>query len=139
MIAGLRPARTAVRSAGVPSARDAKAEPVSSLTEIVRPAFDDPVVCVVRGEVDISNVAELRAGLDAAFAESPSVVVDLSGVRFLASAGVRSLVEAGVNAAGRRMVIVTGPGVSTILRICGIASLVPCVPDRAAAERVWRG
>lgn len=109
-----------------------------SLTEIVRPTLDDPAVCVVRGEVDISNVAELHAGLAAAFAASPTVVVDLAEVAFMASAGVRALVDAGTRP-GHRMAIVVGPGVATILRICGMARIVPCVADRAAAERACRG
>jgi anti-anti-sigma factor len=111
---------------------------VPSLTEIVRPTLDDPAVCVVRGEVDISNVAELRAGLAAAFDASPAVVVDLADVAFMASAGVRALVEAGTRP-GRRMAIVVGPGVATILRICGMARIVPCAEDRAGAERACRG
>jgi anti-anti-sigma factor len=111
---------------------------VLSLTEIVRPTLDEPAVCVVRGEVDISNVAELRAGLAAAFAACPAVVVDLTDVEFMASAGVRALVDAGTRP-GHRMAIVVGPGVATVLRICGMTRIVPCVEDRAAAERVCRG
>lgn len=109
-----------------------------SITEIVRPTLDEPAVCVVRGEVDISNVAELHAGLVAAFAACPAVVVDLADVAFMASAGVRALVDAGTRP-GHRMAIVVGPGVATILRIYGMARIVPCVEDRAAAERVCRG
>lgn len=111
---------------------------VPSLTEIVPPVLDHPPVCVVRGEIDISNAAEFRAGLAAAFAQASAVVVDLSEVVFMASAGVRVLVDAGADPR-RRMAIVVGPGVATILRICGMAGVVPCVADRATAERACRG
>jgi anti-sigma B factor antagonist len=113
-------------------------ETVSSLTEIERPATGAPAVCVVRGEIDISNIDEFRAGLHDAFRDAEAVVVDLSAVTFMASAGVRALVEAGADP-GRRMTIVTGPGVATVLRICGMATLVPCLADRDAAERACRG
>jgi hypothetical protein len=36
------------------------------------------------------------------------------------------------------MAIVTGPGVATVLRICGMPSIVPCVTDRAAAVEACR-
>lgn len=106
-----------------------------SMIEILDGAGDRPVVCAVRGEIDISNVGELRAGLADAIGRGPAVVVDLSGVTFLASVGVRAL---HVAAGSGRIVLVPGPHVHTVLRICGLDRVVDCLPDRAAAERACR-
>lgn len=103
------------------------------------PDADDVIVCEVRGEIDVSNVAELQAGLDDAFARGRAVVVDLSLVHFFASAGIRALFDACADhLPDRPMAVVTGPGVRTILRICGLASVAPCLPDREAAARACR-
>ncbi|QJY48815.1 STAS domain-containing protein [Pseudonocardia broussonetiae] len=100
------------------------------------PDADDVVVCEVRGEIDVSNVGELHAGLAEAFARGRAVVVDLSRVHFFASAGIRALFDACADhSPDRPMAVVTGPGVRTILRICGLASVAPCLSDREAAAR----
>jgi anti-anti-sigma factor len=110
---------------------------VPLLTEVLSGPADAPAVCVVRGEIDISNVHELRDRLDEAVRAARALVVDLSAVTFMASAGVRALVDA--RTVGRLpMAIVTGPGVATVLRICGMPSIVPCVTDRAAAVEACR-
>lgn len=103
------------------------------------PDVDDVVVCEVRGEIDVSNVADLHAGLAHAFASGRAVVVDLSLVHFFASAGIRALFDACADhLPDRPMTVVTGPGVRTILRICGLSSVAPCLPDREAALAACR-
>lgn len=104
--------------------------------DVRRHGRDRPVLCDVRGEIDISNVEDLRAGLDEAFAASAAVVVDLSGVTFLASTGVRALFDAGVGSPGPRVLsLVTGPRVETVLRICGVSAVASRHPDRETAVR----
>jgi anti-sigma B factor antagonist len=105
-------------------------------SDSVRLVPDDPagvVVCVVRGEIDVSNVGELEAGLAATIDRGPAVVVDLSEVTFFASAGIRALFDACGDRRGRPIAVVTGPGVRTVFRICGIAAVVPCHAERDAA------
>ncbi len=127
----------AVRSPGSGQDDDRGIHGVPLRTEVLSGPAGAPAVCVVCGEIDISNVHELRDGLDEAARAAQAVVVDLSGVTFMASAGVRALVDARVD--GRRpMAIVTGPGVATVLRICGMPSIVPCLTDRAAALEACR-
>lgn len=110
-------------------------------SDTVRVVPDDPagvVVCAVRGEIDVSNVGELEAGLTAAIDRGPAVVVDLSEVTFFASAGIRALFDACDDRRGRPIAVVTGPGVETVFRICGMSAVVPCHPDRAAAVHSCR-
>ncbi|GEL19929.1 STAS domain-containing protein [Pseudonocardia asaccharolytica] len=94
-----------------------------------------PVICAVRGEVDMSNADELSVYLDSAFKAGPDVVVDLSGVTFLASAGVRVLLKAYTDRRGRRIAIVTNAAIEAVLRICGLTAVVPCRPTRSLAVR----
>lgn len=53
----------------------------------------DRTRAAIVGEVDLSNAAELEAELEAAAADSKSVLVDLTAVTYLDSRGIRSLVE----------------------------------------------
>lgn len=89
----------------------------------------------MRGEVDISNVHLLRVSVDEAFSAGRAVVVDLSGVTYFASAGVRVLFEARIGNAHRVLTIVTGRGVDTILRISGMTSVASCHADLDSAVR----
>ena len=78
-------------------------------------------VITLRGEIDISNSDEVlrrcRAGL-----HEGAVVVDLSGVEYLDSAGVRGLDElhAQAGSLGRTLVLVASPIVRRILELTAI-------------------
>jgi anti-sigma B factor antagonist len=96
------------------------------------------VVCAVTGEIDISNADEFAAQLARAATRGREVVVDLSGVTFLASAGIRVLIDAAVGGASGRLAVVTSPEIETIVRICGLGAYAPCRPDREAAVRALR-
>lgn len=94
------------------------------------------VVCEVGGEIDLGNVADLQAGLAAALDDARAVVVDLSEVTFFASVGIRALFDACARCRpDQAFAVVTGPGVTTIFRICGAAAVVSCHSHRDAAVR----
>lgn len=84
------------------------------------------VVVRIEGEIDILTAPSLRDDLTALLGERPigsQVVLDLSGVRFLAVAGARALAEAEREA--RRLGIslalgATSPSVELILRLTGM-------------------
>ncbi len=61
--------------------------------QVVEQGVDTRVVTVV-GEVDALTAPELAAFLTAQLVVAPVVVVNLDGVRFLSSAGLRALFEA---------------------------------------------
>lgn len=78
----------------------------------------------VRGELDISGVAELDRSLAALEGEQPTVlVIDLRGVTFLDSSGLRALLAADRRARndGRRLVLVRAP--DSVHRVFEIALL----------------
>ena len=66
----------------------------------------DPIVITVSGEVDLATAADLERAIASALGGSATVIeVDLSGVEFMDSAGLRVLVAARKQAddAGREL------------------------------------
>jgi anti-sigma B factor antagonist len=57
-------------------------------------ALEDACVIRARGEFDSSSAELLRAPLDAARADGVTTLVDLAGISFIDSAGLRVLLEA---------------------------------------------
>lgn len=73
-----------------------RAGPLSSVTLDLQVTQHDPAVCVITvvGEIDELTAPELAAFVTTQLIETPVVVVNLDGVRFLSSAGLRALLEA---------------------------------------------
>jgi len=71
----------------------------------------DMIMVSVSGELDVATAPELEAALDGADAWASVVVVDLRQLEFMASAGLRVLLDVGkrVRDAGGRLVILRGP------------------------------
>ena len=78
----------------------------------------------VSGEIDALTAPELDAAIEASLTETPAaVVVDLSDVKFLASAGIAVLAAARERSDGRFGfgVVADGPATSRPLRLVGLA------------------
>jgi anti-anti-sigma factor len=85
--------------------------------------FGDVAVVGVSGELDMLTTPELAGAIEAAARKNPSaLVVDLSAVEFLASAGMSTLITAHENIANRSTfaVVADGPATSRPLRLVGI-------------------
>ncbi len=104
----------------------------------VETIVSDGAVCVrAVGVIDIATVAAFRAALWAAPAR-PELRVDLSDVRVLSAAGVRTLVAARlwVRAQGGDLVLLDPPPVvERVLRATGLRRVIPVVVD-SAPERL---
>lgn len=84
-------------------------------------------VIAVRGVLDMLTSPQLEAAISAAASKDPSaLVVDLSDVEFLASAGMGVLVAARDQADGKYglAVVASGPATSRPLRLVGLAEVV---------------
>ncbi|MBO0679908.1 STAS domain-containing protein [Mycolicibacterium sp. S2-37] len=86
-------------------------------------------VAVVRttGAIDMLTAPPLLTAIRAAHAKSPaSVIVDLTDVDFLSSAGMQTLVTAHqeVSEQGRFAVVADGPGTSRPLKIMGLTDFI---------------
>ena len=108
-------------------------------TQVSRPG-PGTVLLRVGGEVDTLTATRLQAGLDEALdsarADAAGVVVDLTGVTFLASSGLAVLIGGARRAAevGRRLLLVAASrAVTRPLQVTGADALFDTHPDLAAA------
>jgi anti-anti-sigma factor len=94
------------------------------------------------GRLDTAGVQEIDLRFTALAASRKALVlVDLSGVSFLASIGVRMLVVAAkaLGQRGGRMALLNPqPGIGEVLRIARIDSIVPTFYDLASAVRMLK-
>ena len=88
------------------------------------------------GAFDIAGAADVDMPFAVLSGRHDKVIVDFSGVDFLASIGVRVLVKAAraIGNRGGRMVLVNpGPAARKVLATTGVDQLVTVVDDEAAA------
>ena len=98
--------------------KGAFAEQSFSVTPVVRAGC---VVLVLEGDLDLTGAPKLEAAFDAC-ADGLPVVVDLSGLRFIDSAGLHALLEH-----GRPTALVREPE-SSVARVLDIVSADDALP-----------
>jgi anti-sigma B factor antagonist len=70
--------------------------------EVVSANGAEPLVVTVRGEVDLATAPELESCIQRAFVEAPkAVLLDLEGLTFIDSSGLRVLVSLSKDARSR--------------------------------------
>lgn len=96
-----------------------------------------PGIYAPTGRIDSSNAGAAERELNALMASSgPSVILDLTRVDYLSSAGLRVLLLAAKTAAARQgKAVIAGPRpmVAEVLSMSGFDKLMPIAADRAAA------
>jgi anti-anti-sigma factor len=94
-------------------------------------------VLAFRGDLDLAVVAALASALEAGADGDAGEVVDLTGVRFIDSAGIHVMVRAreSAHAAGRRFELVVPPesNVDRVLEITGLSEHLETHASREAA------
>jgi anti-anti-sigma factor len=105
-------------------------------------SHDDGVAVVaVSGEIDLATIPAFEAAIAEALNERPTaLIVDLSAVDFLASAGLQALVATHENVSGEAgfAVVADGPATSRPIELTGldqILSLHASVDDAKAAVK----
>ena len=86
------------------------------------------VIVVVPGELDIANAPAVEAALRAADASGAGeIVVDLTGLRFMGSVGLRLLLEADerARARGARLTLRASAPVQRIIDLAGLTEALP--------------
>lgn len=86
------------------------------------------------GELDIDTVEEMEQALSIALAsEAARVVIDLRGLEFLDSTGLRAIVGACRGDDGHRLSLVAGPAaVQGVFNVSGLATELPFRPADGA-------
>lgn len=102
--------------------------------------FDDGIaVLAVTGEIDLATIPAFEAAIAEALAPRPSaLIIDLSGVDFLASAGLQALVATHEKVSGTAgfAVVADGPATSRPIELTGldqILALHASLPEAKAA------
>ncbi len=97
----------------------------------------DGVLLAPSGEIDLARSPSMRAQVAEAMKRSPKrLVIDLSGVPYMDSSGVATLVEAlqSTRKAGAKLLLCAlTPRVRSILEISRLDTVFTIVQDRAAA------
>lgn len=106
--------------------------------EIAGTTQDGCRILEVSGDVDMSSTARLEAAVDDSLGLAPgaALILDLSGVAFLDSSGLRTLLAAHRQAAasGSRLLIVPSPSITRVFELAGITNRIFSVyEDRARA------
>ncbi len=105
---------------------------------ITEDAADGSVRIALSGELDISSAPRVQAELDRVQAGSPGLVMlDLRGLRFMDSTGLRTVVGADKRAreCGGRLAIVRGPdAVQRIFSVTRLDERLEMVDDPAVAR-----
>lgn len=99
------------------------------------------VVISVAGVLDMLTSPQLEAGIAAALPGNPSaIIVDLTDVEFLASAGMGVLVDACERVEGsvQFRVVADGPATSRPLKLLGLADIIGLHPSLDAARATLR-
>jgi anti-anti-sigma factor len=104
---------------------------------------DETVVAILTGEVDMSNAATVRQQMAGSITpDDDAVIVDLSELSFIDSAGLHSLIELGTVLDERRQkLLLCLPSGSTIRRaieIIGLPHAVSVYSDRSEAMEAVR-
>lgn len=83
------------------------------------------------GELDLSTLDETQAAVDAALAASPDeLVLDLGGLQFMDSSGLRLVIETVRAAEGANVTAVLVPGEEIVQRVFHLAGLLHRLPFR---------
>jgi anti-anti-sigma factor len=103
-------------------------------------SFDDGIaVLAITGEIDLATIPAFEAAIAEALAQRPSaLIIDMSAVDFLASAGLQALVSTHEKVSGTAgfALVADGPATSRPIQLTGldqILSLHPSVPEAKAS------
>jgi anti-sigma B factor antagonist len=93
-------------------------------------------VLAAEGELDMATRAALQRELDALVdGTGRRLLVDLSRLEFIDSAGITTLYQAGAGFAHLAVVVAAGSQVARILELCGMDELLPLFVRRDEAVR----
>jgi anti-sigma B factor antagonist len=100
--------------------------------------FEGPCTKVtLLGKLDIAGVETIKAPLAAVAATQTRIVIDMAGVNFIASIGIRSLVlaaEAVARSSGRLVLLRPTPLVAEVLQTLGLEQLLPIAGSEEEAR-----
>jgi anti-sigma B factor antagonist len=96
---------------------------------------DDCPILAAGGDVDMQSAPHLRDALAGVLLPGAPVVLDLSEIAFMDSAGLKELARAHRDAeeGGSRLVVIASGAVTRVLELSGVASVLTLCSTRADA------
>lgn len=91
---------------------------------------------VISGRIDIAGARDLEMPMSLVGGSKRAVIIDLSGVEFMASLGLRGIVvgaKAILSKKGKVVLLSPRPHVEEIITVTGIDELIPIYFDEAEA------
>src|ERR1700744_951114 len=84
-------------------------------------------VITAKGELDAANAGQLTEFVERALRESRQLIVDLTGLDFIATAGFSTLhrINVACSGAGAHWVLLPGPAVHRLLAVCDPDGTLP--------------
>lgn len=109
------------------------------MLEITPSPADGILLLTIRGEITGASAPQLEQSINAALAglAAPRCVLDLAGLAFTSSAGLRiflALAKRIKNAGGRLAFCAVQPAVREVFEVSGFTRILTLVPDLAAAR-----
>ncbi len=108
--------------------------------EISTERIDAGVLMQLRGDVDMNTSPDVRSSLGQAFRQggAKAILIDLSGVRYMDSSGIATLVEAMQNCMKKGMrlrLVELSPSVRDVFELARLASVFEIFPNLGEASR----
>jgi anti-anti-sigma factor len=97
-----------------------------------------PFTYAATGRIDASNAPSVEAELLAAIETSgPALIIDLSGLGYMSSAGLRVMLVAAKRAkaaGGKAVILGAQPAVAEVLKMSGFDRIIPLTDSESAAR-----
>lgn len=103
---------------------------------VIEDLADGVTKVVLSGRIDIAGASEIDMPMSVVGGSRRAVVVDLSGVEFMASLGLRSIVLSGkaiMSKGGKVVLLSPQRAVEEVITTSGIDELIPIYQDEVAA------
>ncbi|WP_431854326.1 STAS domain-containing protein [Azospirillum sp.] len=110
--------------------------------EISESKSGDAAVLSIAGRLDSSTAQQLESRLTMVLDGHPAVVLDLAGLDYVSSAGLRVLLKGAKQAKGRNAALLLAglrPHVQEVFDISGFTAIFAIHPDRKAAAAALGG
>ena len=95
---------------------------------------------ILSGRLDIEGALKIDNNFNALAEKKKKVLVDLSGVTFIASLGIRTLItgaKATANNGGKMVLLNPQPNVEGVLRTSRVDTVIPITHDSTTIEAVF--
>jgi anti-sigma B factor antagonist len=108
-------------------------------TDLSTVEYNSHAVVVLRGELDVTDAAEVAAALAGVVSRQPNVIIDLTGLEYIDCGGLRALAGAQEQARQTGGDLLLAAPQLLVLRLLSLTGLADVSSVRTSVERAWLG